>query len=258
MLSDNASTDRSTQICREFAARDRRIRFTAHPVNQGAQFNVRYVFQTSRGRYFRWCAGDDYFAPESLATCVATLEAHADAVLCYPRTVLVDSAGQFLREHDDNLELRSTDPSTRYREVASQIGLVNVIYGLMRSEAVRRTGLISHFSGADAIFVAELALHGKFVAIDRPLFFRRMHETASSSMHSDPERLQAYLDPARAGRPIPLHWYTLFERLKAPLRAPIGPVDRVRVLQFILRNAIMSRDELAAEVPALFERTKKA
>lgn len=258
VLSDNASTDRSAEICRDFAARDPRIRLTAHPVNRGAQFNFRFVFQASRAPYFRWCAGDDYFAPESLATCVTTLDAHADAVLCYPRTVLVDASGTFLREYDDNLDLRSDDPVTRYCQAVAQIVLVNVIYGLMRSDAVRRTGLISHFFGADAVFVTELALHGKFIAIDRPLFFRRMHETASSSMHADPDRLQAYLDPSRAGRPIPLLWYTLFERLKAPLRAPIGPLDRIRLLKFLLRRAIMRRDELAAQVPALLDQRKKS
>lgn len=258
ILSDNASTDRSLEICRAFAARDPRIRLTAHPVNQGAQFNFRYVFQTARAPYFRWCASDDYFAPESLEACVATLDAHPDAVLCYPGTILVDGEGRFLREYDDDLDLRMDDPVERYRQVVARIVLVNVIYGLMRSDAVRRTGLISHFFGADQVFVAELALQGRFLAIDRPLFYRRMHEAASSSMHADPERLQTYLDPKRAGRPNPLLWYTLFERLKAPLRAPISLTDRLRLAKFVLRAAIMRRDEYAAQLPALLGRKSGA
>lgn len=258
ILSDNASTDRSLEICREYAARDPRIRLTAHPVNQGAQFNFRYVFQTARGPYFRWCASDDYFAPESLETCVATLDANPDVVLCYPGTILVDGEGRFLREYDDDLDLRMDDPVERYRQVVARIMLVNVIYGLMRSEAVRRTGLISHFFGADQVFVAELSLQGRFMAIDRPLFYRRMHAAASSSMHDDPERLQSYLDPKRTGRPNPLLWYTLFERLKAPLRAPIRFVDRIRLAKFLIRAAIMRRDEYAAQLPALFGRKSRA
>jgi glycosyltransferase involved in cell wall biosynthesis len=258
VLSDNASTDRSLEICRDFAERDPRIRLTAHPVNQGAQFNFRYVFQTARAPYFRWCASDDYFAPESLEACVATLDANPDAVLCYPGTILVDGEGRFLRDYDDDLDLRMDDPVERYRQVVARIVLVNVIYGLIRSDAVRRTGLISHFFGADQVFVAELALQGKFLAIDRPLFYRRMHEAASSSMHADPERLQTYLDPKRAGRPNPLLWYTLFERLKAPLRAPISLADRLRLAKFVLRAAIMRRDEYAAQLPALLGRKSRA
>lgn len=258
VLSDNASTDRSTEICRDYAARDRRIRLTAHPVNRGAQFNFRFVFQSARAPYFRWCAGDDWFAAESLATCIPVLDAHPEAVLCYPKTVLVDGSGQRLREYDDRLDLRDADPVARYRQVVERIMYVNVIYGLIRSEAIRRTGLISHFSGADQVFVAELALQGQFHAIDRPLFFRRMHEAASSSMHGDPAKLQAYLDPSRAGRPVPLLWYTLFERLKAPMRAPIGPIDRIRLAKYIVRTALMRRDEYAAQLPALLARHKKA
>lgn len=256
VLSDNASTDRTAEICRDYAARDRRIRLTTHAVNRGAQFNFRFVFQSARAPYFRWCAGDDWFAPESLATCIAVLDAHPEAVLCYPKTVLVDGAGQFLREYDDRLDLHDVDPVTRYRQVVERIVYVNVIYGLIRSDAIRRTGLIRHFPGADQLFVAELALQGQFHAIDRPLFFRRMHEAASSSMHGDPARLQAYLDPSRAGRPVPLLWEMLFERLRAPMRAPIGVLDRVRLTAFILRAALMRRDEYAAELPALLARRK--
>lgn len=256
VLSDNASTDRTAEICRDYAARDRRIRLTTHAVNRGAQFNFRFVFQSARAPYFRWCAGDDWFAPESLATCIAVLDAHPEVVLCYPKTVLVDGTGQFLREYDDGLDLRDVDPVVRYRQVVERIVYVNVIYGLMRSEAIRRTGLISHFPGADQLFVAELALQGQFHAIDRPLFFRRMHEAASSSMHGDPARLQAYLDPSRAGRPVPLLWHALFERLRAPMRAPIGLLDRMRLATFIVRAALMRREEYAAQLPALLARRK--
>lgn len=251
VLSDNASTDRSAELCRDYAARDARIRFTAHPVNQGAQFNFRFVFQTARAPYFRWCASDDSFAPESLAACVETLDAHPEAVLCYPGTVLVDARGQRLRDYDDDLDLRMDDPVERYRQVCTRLGLVNVIYGLMRSDAVRQTGLISHFAAADTVFVAELALHGQFLAIGRPLFYRRMHEAASSSMHDDPERMQAYLDPKRAGQPVPLVWYTFFERFKAVVRAPLGFADRLRLASYLVRAATMRREEFAAQLPAL-------
>jgi glycosyltransferase involved in cell wall biosynthesis len=54
LISDNASTDRTEQICREYAAKDRRIRYYRNEKNIGAPKNFNRVFELSSGKYFRW------------------------------------------------------------------------------------------------------------------------------------------------------------------------------------------------------------
>jgi glycosyltransferase involved in cell wall biosynthesis len=56
IISDNASTDRTEQICREYAAKDRRIRYYRNEKNIGAPKNFNRVFELSSGKYFRWDA----------------------------------------------------------------------------------------------------------------------------------------------------------------------------------------------------------
>src|SRR6185369_4346332 len=74
ILSDNGSTDATESICREFAARDGRIRYLREPVNRGATWNFNRVFELSRAPLFRWAAHDDVCSPELLERCVAALE----------------------------------------------------------------------------------------------------------------------------------------------------------------------------------------
>src|SRR5687767_6393032 len=69
IIADNASTDETEAICREFAARDRRIRYHRNTANVGAVPNHNLVFELARGKYFKWAAHDDECHPGMLRSC---------------------------------------------------------------------------------------------------------------------------------------------------------------------------------------------
>jgi glycosyltransferase involved in cell wall biosynthesis len=56
IISDNASDDGTEEICREYQAHDRRIRYLRHRENRGSPWNFAFV---ARGDYFMWAAHDD-------------------------------------------------------------------------------------------------------------------------------------------------------------------------------------------------------
>jgi glycosyltransferase involved in cell wall biosynthesis len=49
IISDNASTDNTAEICLEYAARDQRIQYHRNPVNLGVIANLPRVFELSSG-----------------------------------------------------------------------------------------------------------------------------------------------------------------------------------------------------------------
>ncbi|WP_315863365.1 glycosyltransferase [Thermosynechococcus sp. QS41] len=51
----NASTDETEAICREYAAKDKRIRYVRQAQNLGAAANFKYVLDEARGEYFMLC-----------------------------------------------------------------------------------------------------------------------------------------------------------------------------------------------------------
>jgi len=63
VISDNGSTDGSTEIAKEFMARDSRIRYfrLEHTVNINESF--RYVFQLAQGEFIKLHSGDDTTLP---------------------------------------------------------------------------------------------------------------------------------------------------------------------------------------------------
>jgi hypothetical protein len=223
------------------------VRFVQTDVNRGAAWNYRRTFELARGGYFRWAPADDRFAPDSLAVCVAALDADADAVLCYPKTDLVDGDGNVIRSYDDNLDLRANDPVERFAAALVQIGLVNVIYGLMRTEALRKTRLMGTFVGADEVLVFELALQGKFLELPTSRFYRRIHEKAFSQMKSAGEK-QAFFDPRAADRFQARLWQHYAQCVRGVMHAPVSNEVKTRAVRVLLRSAIAVRRHLLHEL----------
>jgi glycosyltransferase involved in cell wall biosynthesis len=253
VICDNASTDRTELICRDYAARDHRIRYFRNSANVGSANNYRRTLELSRGGYFRWANADDLFAPDSLRRCREILDNKPEVVLTYPKTILIDGTGKELSSFNDNLHLNSSRASARFNEVLNNVDLVNVIYGLIRTSALRKTGLIRSFPGGDIPLVAELSLYGQFWEIPEALFYRRMHANASSQIKSYAD-LQNFFDPRTKGRPALSRWYTLFAHFASIMRSPMPVIEKLRSIRILLVLNIRTRQWLFNELHSLVYR----
>src|SRR6266540_4481315 len=71
VISDNASTDDTSEIARRFADGDRRVRYHRNDTNIGAAPNFNRVFQLANNRgYFKWAGHDDLYKPTYLERCI--------------------------------------------------------------------------------------------------------------------------------------------------------------------------------------------
>lgn len=189
IISDNASTDRTPDICRKFADRDPRVHFERQAHNVGAAPNYNYLVRRANGRLFKWAAHDDNLLPGFLRRCVAALDADPNAVLSYPMTMVIDGNGSEIGLFDDGLALPDALPHQRYKRYLRQNflrqrGLCNPIFGIIRTDLLKRTKLIQDFLASDLILLGHLALLGKFVAIPDVLFERRVHSGISTAKHA--------------------------------------------------------------------------
>jgi hypothetical protein len=167
-------------------------------------------------------------------------------VLTYPKTRFIDALGRVTGDYEDGLHLTAPRPSERFRQLLARIGYCNAIYGLMRADAMRKTGGMADFVGSDVAFQAELVLYGLFWEIPEFLFFRRLHPAASSGM-TDAERVTFY-NP-RAKRRVSLRgWRQLLELARIMSRAPLATSEKVAIGASLIRGSIRRRDEFATEL----------
>ncbi len=249
IICDNASQDNTEQICRSYAAKDGRIRYVPNSTNLGAAKNYRLAFELSSGEYFRWANCDDLFAPTSLSRCVEVLDREQSTILTYPKTKLIDERGQIISDYEDGLHLQSDRASERFVQLSERLGLVNAIYGLMRSSILGETALIRNFIGSDMALLAELTLYGKFWEIPDFLFYRRLHPGASSS-YKNIDQLQEFYDPRSKGRIPFTQWKHLGAHFRAVAGAPISVPEKLGVIAFLTHKAAWKRSELTREMLA--------
>lgn len=174
IISDNASDDATEEICLGYARSDPRVRYLRNPRNIGASRNFNRVFELARGKYFKWAAHDDWVAPEFLARCVSSLEAHPDAALCWAGAVFVDEEekptdSQPLRADPELLTAES--PQRRRFRQALYVHPGPPLFGVIRPEVLTRTGLMRPIIGGDRVLVAELSLLAGFCWVAEPLMY---------------------------------------------------------------------------------------
>lgn len=250
VISDNASTDATPDICREYAARDSRIRYSRNEENIGGARNHNRTIHLAAGRYFKWAHADDLCAPEFLARCVEVLEQCATVVLCYPKTRMIDAAGRPMFDLEDGLDLRAPDPVERYRafhrRFRSGNWWINPMLGVMRTEALRKTRLHGSYYSADIVLLAELALLGEFYELPQRLMYRRRHPGVSNVL--SPYAMAVFEDPVNQGRVIFPRWKLLFELARAIRVSPLALAEKLRCFPQCGLWLLQYRKDLVADL----------
>lgn len=226
VISDNASTDQTEAICRDYAARDPRVHYHRNEVNVGASANYNRTFELGRGEYFKWAAHDDLLAPTYLERCVAALDSDPDVVLAYTQAKAIDDKGQIVKVYPGKHHFNAPSPRERFYEFVLDPHPVVAVFGLMRREALARTRLIGQYAGSDRPLLSELSLLGKFYEVPEHLFFYRFHEEQSWGGNKSAQAQQAWYDPRRAGKVTFPQWRLLREHVRSIERSPVGLKDR--------------------------------
>lgn len=248
VISDNASTDSSFQICSEFAARDSRIELHRNPRNIGICGNFRRVFQLSGpSEYFIWASSHDHFAPTMLERCVTTLEQRPDAVVCCGHTKLFEFEIDHAFPYEEKGGVDSDSPFERFRSVVEGIRINNFVHGVIRSSVLRETPLIGDYFSSDNVLVAQLALAGKIIQLPETLYYRRWEASASTSKMSELER-RKHWDPDNRGMSRYTHWKINRGFLRAVLGADIPFDEKKQALLFALKGAYWDRKDLIADL----------
>ena len=199
IISDNASTDATAEICQRYAETDPRIRYVRGVVNRGASWNYNITFWLARGEMFRWNAHDDLCDPTMLRKCVEALDANPDAILAYAWTRFIGDEGEPLREVDDRLKVTAAQPHLRLKSLMRNLRDSNAVFGVIRRSELAKTRLILPFHPSDVPLLYELSLLGPFAEVPEHLFYRRMHVGASLKANISRRDRMKWYDPS-AGR----------------------------------------------------------
>ena len=172
IISDNASTDGTSEICAKFAKEYAHVQHIKQTENIGAAANFRTIQENTDGKYFIWAAGHDLWSKNLISSCVNALESAPDAVIAYAAVSWVDGMGEEISAKQTGYtDTRGLHVIGRFYSVIW--GNMHPILGLIRNEVLSSSKGFQSILGADLVVLAELSLKGDFIHVANTTWFRR-------------------------------------------------------------------------------------
>jgi glycosyltransferase involved in cell wall biosynthesis len=236
IISDNASTDDTGDICRRYVKQDSRLSYFRQAKNVGLAPNHNFCVEQARSPLFKWAAGDDLYARDLLEKCVAALDENPKVVLAHSWTAMIDGKGSLFQANSYPLNTSAARAPERFRSLLNDSG-GDDDGAVMRKEVLLRTAMKESYHHADRTIIAELALHGPFYQVPEWLYFRRDHPDRAERAHPSVRARCANMDPKRGNR-----WLNPAPRLFAEYigayarmihRAPLTPAERRECYQYL-------------------------
>jgi glycosyltransferase involved in cell wall biosynthesis len=138
VISDNCSSDSTEDICRAFASRDSRIRYTRQVRNIGAHANFLFVLEQARTDFFMWAAHDDLFEANWIDRLLPI--ASKSKCIAFGRVQTVNDAGNNVPHVVNDRDLSFTGSRLlrrlRYATEPGFWGKANPIYGIFPTAAI--------------------------------------------------------------------------------------------------------------------------
>jgi glycosyltransferase involved in cell wall biosynthesis len=238
IICDNDSSDRTGEICREFAARDPRIRYYRNPKNIGGVRNENRTYFLACGELFKLAAHDDLIAPDFLERSVAELDRNPRAAVCVPSVVTIDEDGNIV-EKDNVIAGLDDEPHRRVRSLSAEDYMCEGTYGLMRVDALRRIRPQSNHMHSDRVMLCELALRHRFAFAEKAVLSKRWHV---GNTFVDWRARTAWFQPElkHTGQIRLPYWSQLFDYSTMMLRNRLPAPEWVRCWTEIVRWAVTS------------------
>ncbi len=226
LISDNASTDHTRQICEEYVRQDRRISYRCNETNLGASRNYNLLFNLSEGDYFKWASHDDVLAPEFLSRCIEVLDSDPTILVCHTKVKRIDEDRQVIGSYETKMTTDTGKPHERFHDLVLARHPCTAAFGVFRRDALAKTPLIKSFVGSDRTLLAELGLRGRIFEIPEYLFYRRDHPHASIRQYGPYERL-AWFDPKKTGNIHLPNWRVGLEYFWSVARVPMSWREKI-------------------------------
>lgn len=244
IISDNASTDRTSEICRNYLAEDERVRYYRNKINLGAAKNFNRAFELSSGKYFMFAGDHDLWHPTFISRCISILEKEPDVVIAYSRTQLIDAKGNPLEVMSDKIDTRGMSAINRYKYIIHNLTWCNMIYGVIRRDAFSQVSGFRNILGPDSVLLVELSLRGAYAQINEPLYYRRKNREETNKKI----QLQSYLDridPKNKGKKykhffVYLYLESYIAYLKTFIFAPIRFSEKLELFITISNNILLN------------------
>jgi hypothetical protein len=200
------------------------------------------VFNLASTKYFKWFAHDDVIAKNFLEKCIALLEKDRSVIMCHSKVARIDDFGQSDGTYECGKIEDSPLPHERLSDALVRKSFPWSLFGVFRSDILRKTHLMQGFVGCDWNFLADISLAGRIIEIPEYLFFRRQHPQSYTEkyypaiVHNYQVEMQWWIANHRITLSTILpRWRSIFEFFESSRRIPTSRHEKISCCREVTR-----------------------
>ena len=175
IISDNASTDGTRELCEDYTARHPSIQYVRQPANVGPTANFQHLRPLAGGDYFMYLGDDDWLDPGYVSACVASIEDNPGRSLVAGRVFYHGPDGVDPDAYPVDIE--DVDPRRRVLRYCRGVRANGVFYGVVPTFLDRRVPVMRNVLGGDWLHVMALAYLGQVHTLDEVVVHRTVGGT---------------------------------------------------------------------------------
>ncbi|MDA3791318.1 MAG: glycosyltransferase [Desulfobacula sp.] len=185
VLSDNASTDRTSDICLFYAEKDNRIKYVRNNKNIGIVRNSEQAFTLCRPcKYITLIGHDDIWEPTYSKNLTELLEKNSQAVMAISKYMHIDSEGNefdnknWIKNYEIFEKLKSPD-----RKMRLSAGVTYMLeHAVLREKKYKTDFCTKHYGIYEDVFLGfAMFAQGPCLLYNEILFKKRLHGINFSS-----------------------------------------------------------------------------
>lgn len=183
IISDNASTDLTAKICKEYKKIDNRILFFQQESNIQMARNFNFVLQHAKGKYFMWAAVDDVWHPEFIEKNLMFLENNPNFI---GSTSEIEFFYELWKEKDFE-KFKQTIPKKKYEYVHPLVGnfeekvkllydfgKFEYMYAIYRTRYLKKSIVKKNFLTWELPVILKMLKYGDFNVEEEILMYKYM------------------------------------------------------------------------------------
>lgn len=183
IISDNASSDRTADVCRRYTEIDPRIRYVRQRLNVGPMANFDCLLRAARGEYFMWAAHDDQWDPRFVQAALDGFSSGGDSVVAVISEAQYTIQGIPQKFFPEGEAFRSQAISDPVKRVAFMLrfNFGNLYYSLYRRSVLVAgentvLGKLRRPTLNEIPFFLQVAAQGNWYVLPEVLFFKETNQ----------------------------------------------------------------------------------
>ena len=197
IISNNASTDYTHNICENFKKKDKRIRYFQQKKNMGANWNFNFVLKNATAPFFLWASVNDEISDKFLEKNLEILKNNKKIVgsiskiesLCQHTKISEKNINSFFKQLIKNLRSLKTIDSlpisgTYKNKVRFYLknSTCQLIYGVFRTDELKKSVVEESFIGNDWATMLNILKFGDFHIVKDDVMLEHIEGLSSTGI----------------------------------------------------------------------------